>query len=281
MQKTAAAIHDFSGFGKCSLTVILPVLSAAGIACSAAPTAILSSHTGGLPNVYVQDFTEGLHGFTRQWTELPLSFDAIYTGYMSSPEQVEACAELTDVLRKPGTLFVADPALGDNGSLYSGVNKATASAMARFCCRADLILPNLTVAALLLGEKPNLSPTRAEVEELLQKLAALGPRRVAITGVSFSPRKIGAACYDALSHETAFAFAPCMEGHYHGTGDLFGAALLGGLLRGLQFREAMQAAVSFVSRCVWRTKQNGTDPRFGLDFEEELPFYLHALSVIM
>ena len=119
------------------------------------------------------------------------------------------------------------------------------------------------------------------MEELLQKLAALGPRRVAITGVSFSPRKIGAACYDALSRETAFAFAPCIEGHYHGTGDLFGAALIGGMLRGLQLREAMQAAVSFVSRCVWRTKQNGTDPRFGLDFEEELPYYLHALSIIV
>ena len=135
-------------------------------------------------------FTEGLHGFTRQWTELPLSFDAIYTGYMSSPEQVEACAELTDVLRKPGTLFVADPALGDNGSLYSGVNKATASAMARFCCRADLILPNLTEAALLLGEKPNLSPTRAEVEELLQKLAALGPRASQLPAFLFRREKL-------------------------------------------------------------------------------------------
>ena len=191
MQKTAAAIHDFSGFGKCSLTVILPVLSAAGIACSAAPTAILSSHTGGLENVYSQDFTEGLRGFARQWTELPLFFDAIYTGYMSSPEQVAACSELTEALRKPGTLFVADPALGDNGTLYRGVSESTASAMAQFCCRADLILPNLTEAAFLLGEEPNLSPTRPQVEELLQKLAALGPRRVAITGVSFSPRKLG------------------------------------------------------------------------------------------
>ena len=153
MQKTAAAVHDLSGFGKCSLTVILPVLSAAGIACSAVPTAVLSSHTGGLSGVYHQDFTEGVRAFARQWSDLSLHFDALYTGYMSSPGQIAACGELVGSLRRRNTLFLADPALGDHGRLYRGISKETADAMLTFCRGADLILPNRTEAALLLGEE--------------------------------------------------------------------------------------------------------------------------------
>lgn len=281
MQKTAAAVHDLSGFGKCSLTVILPVLSAAGIAASAVPTAVLSSHTGGLPGVFHEDFTHGVRAFARQWSELSLSFDAIYTGYMSSPGQIDVCGELVRVLRRPGTIFLADPALGDNGRLYSGISQETAKAMAAFCCSADLILPNATEAALLLGEEPRSGlPTREEARALLPRLAALGPRCVVLTGVVSSDDAIGAACYDAETGEIGFAAAPRVEGHFHGTGDLFGAALLAGLLRELPLRDAMQAAADFVSRSILRTSLSGSDPRFGVNFEEELPGLMRALRLL-
>lgn len=280
MQKTAAAVHDLAGFGKCSLTVILPVLSAAGVAASAVPTAVLSSHTGGLPGVFHEDFTHGVRAFARQWESLGLSFDALYTGYMSSPGQVEACGELVRALRRPQTLFAADPALGDNGRLYSGISRETARAMASFCRSADLILPNRTEAAILLGEEPRPGlPTREEAAALLPRLAALGPRLVVLTGVLFSKTSIGAACCDSGTGETAYAAAPRVEGHFHGTGDLFGAALLAGLLRELDLPQALQAAVCFVSRSIERTRLAGTDPRFGVDFEEELPAFQRALRL--
>lgn len=281
MQKTAAAVHDLSGFGKCSLTVILPVLSAAGIACSAVPTAVLSSHTGGLSGVYHQDFTQGVRAFTRQWSDLSLRFDALYTGYMSSPGQIAACEELVSSLRRRDTLFLADPALGDHGRLYQGISKETADAMLSFCRGADLILPNRTEAALLLGEElRDEMPERAEAALLLPRLAQLGPRRVVLTGVSFSQESIGAACYDAETGKIDFAAAPRVQGHFHGTGDLFGAALLAGLLCGRALPEAMQMSVHFVSRSIFRTWRAGTDPRFGVDFEEELPSLMRELRLL-
>lgn len=281
MQKTAAAVHDLSGFGKCSLTVILPVLSAAGIACSVVPTAILSSHTGGLPGVYHRDFTDGVRAFTKQWKELSLHFDALYTGYMSSPGQIAACGELVAALRRPDTLFLADPALGDDGRLYRGISEETSKAMAAFCCGADLILPNWTEAAFLLGKEPCAdAPGKEEAAALLPRLSALGPRRVVLTGVSFSWESVGAACYDAQTNRVQFAAAPRVEGHFHGTGDLFGAALLAGLLCEFSLPEAMQKAVCFVSRSILRTRKAGTDPRFGVNFEEELPGFLRELQLL-
>ena len=280
-QRTAAAVHDLSGFGKCSLTVVLPVLSAAGVACSAVPTAVLSSHTGGLPGVYHEDFTRGVRAFARQWGELSLSFDAIYTGYMSSPGQIEACSELVRAVRRPGTLFLADPALGDGGRLYSGITPQTADAMLAFCREADLILPNLTEALLFLGVPPRAGlPSPDIAAALLPRLCALGPKRAVLTGVALSPDSIGAACYDRETGELGFAYAPRADGHFHGTGDLFGAALLAALLRDFPLREAMQAAVDFVSRSIFRTKRLGTDPRFGVDFEEELPGFQRALGLL-
>lgn len=280
-QKTAAVIQDLSGFGKCSLTEVLPVLSAAGVACSAVPTAVLSSHTGGLPGVVKRDLTEEIGLFAAQWSQLGLSFDALYSGYLSSPGQVQACAGLVRTLRRPETLLLADPAIGDGGRLYQGISGETAATMREYCAMADVLTPNRTEAALLLGEPWREGPcSQRETEDLLRRLAGLGPRLVVLTGVSLGEGLLGAAGYDKEKDAVSYAMAPQVPGSYHGTGDLFSAALLAGLLLPMPLQAAMQAAADFVSRSIRRTYEAGTDPRFGVNFEQELPSFLRALGLL-
>jgi pyridoxine kinase len=279
-QKRIAAIEDISGFGKCSLTVAIPILSAAGVEVSVVPTAVLSSHTGGLPGYSYRDLTEDMPAFTTQWKALGLHFDALYSGFLGSYEQIQIVSDLFDTFRTEDNFILVDPAMADNGSLYKTVTPEMAQGMIQLCKKADLIVPNFTEAAFLLGEQYRDGPyTRAYAEDLLRRLSALGPKQVVLTGVWFSPGLLGAVGYNRDTETVSYAFSQKVKGSYHGTGDIFASALLSGLLNGMGLEKAMQLSADYTAGCIRRTSEAGTDVRFGVNFEGGLLRFMNQLGI--
>lgn len=278
--KRIAAIHDISGFGKCSLTVALPILSAAGIEVCAIPTAVLSSHTGDLTGFTYRDLTDDMPGFAKQWKQLDLHFEALYSGFLGSYEQISIVSEIFDTFKTEDTFIMVDPVMADNGELYQTITPPMADSMANLCKKADLIVPNFTEAAFLLGEKYHEGPyTRDYVENLLRRLSGLGPQQVVITGVWFSPELVGTAGYCRDTDQVSYAFSQKIKGHYYGTGDIFASALLAGILDGMKLDIAMQIAVDFTAGCIRRTREAGTDARFGVNFEAGLLKFMRELGI--
>ena len=280
-QKRVAAIHDLSGFGKCSLTVALPILSAAGIETSALPTAILSTHTGGISGYTYRDLTEDMRPVMKHWKSLDIKFDAIYTGFLGSFEQLDIVKEFFDAFRQEDNLILVDPVMGDNGELYTVFTREFAAGMRMLCQKADIIVPNLTEAALLLDEPYHPGPyTHAYIESLLRKLGALGPQKVVLTGVYFKEDELGAATYDRTTDTIDYVFTQKIPGYYHGTGDVFTSALLSALLNDFSLIDAAAIAVHFTTDSIRRTYKAKTDYRFGVNFEQSFPDFLKKLKLV-
>lgn len=274
------AVHDLSCFGKCSLTVALPVLSAAGAEVTALPTAVLSTHTGGITGYTFRDLTEDIPAIVNHWKSLKLHFDAIYTGYLGSFEQLELVSKIIGEFRGKDTLVCIDPVMADGGKLYPAFRPDFPAGMAKLCAKADIIVPNLTEAAFLLGEPYREGPYDEEyLTHVLHGLAKLGPRRIVLTGVWTEPEHLGCAVYDASTGNTGYAMSKRIDGFYHGTGDVFASALLGALLRGLPLCDAAKIAADFTAGSIRRTHEAGTDVRFGVNFEAGLPEYLRRLGL--
>jgi pyridoxine kinase len=257
--------------------VALPVLSAAGIQTSVIPTAALSTHTGGFGGFTYRDLTDDILPVARHWNSLGLKFDAIYTGFLGSSEQVGLVIEAIDLIRSGGTIIVVDPVMADFGKLYTIFDERFPSAMRGLCAKADVIVPNLTEAALLTGEPYREGPFEpGEVDDLLRRLAEIGggsgARRVVLTGVTYAdePDVIGAASYDARTGEFAFTGEKRIEPMYHGTGDVFASVLTAALVNGRPLAKACAAAVRYTTSSIRRTKAAGTDNRYGVDFESGL-----------
>lgn len=263
-----AAIHDMSGFGRCSLTVALPVLSAMGVQCCPLPTAFLSTHTGGFEGYTFLDMTDEMPRIADHWRSLGLKFDAVYSGFMGSERQMDIVRRFIEDFRSENTLVLVDPVMGDHGRMYRTYTPEMCCKMGHLALSAGLITPNLTEAAFLLGRPyESLSRTKVGVTELLSALSLGKTRSVVITGVSFDDGLLGAACYDADLDEVSFAFSPQIGAEFHGTGDLFASVLLGARLRGKSLAEASKAAVSFVYACALRTYNAGLPLRDGVEFE--------------
>lgn len=280
-QKRVAAIHDLSGFGKCSLTVALPILSAAGIETSALPTAILSTHTGGISGYTYRDLTEDMRPVMKHWKSLDIKFDAIYTGFLGSFEQLDIVKDFFDAFRQEDNLILVDPVMGDNGELYTVFTREFAAGMRMLCQKADIIVPNLTEAVLLLDEPFHPGPyTHAYIESLLRKLGALGPQKVVLTGVYFKEDELGAATYDRTTDTIDYVFTQKIPGYYHGTGDVFASALLSTLLNDFSLIDAAAIAVHFTTDSIRRTYKAKTDYRFGVNFEQSFPDFLKELKLV-
>lgn len=264
-----AAVHDLTGFGRCSLTVALPVLGAMGCQCCPVPTAYLSAHTGfpASERASFLDMTGQLPRTAEHWGELGVALDAIYSGFLSSAEQIGLLGEFIGRFRQAGTLVLVDPVMGDHGRAYRTYTGEMCEKMKSLCDRADLITPNLTEAALLLDEPYCASPGPDQVRRTLERLSLEGKRSVVITGVSAGEGQVGAACLDRETGRTCIAMSRREEGQYPGTGDLFASVLLGALLRGGELRSAAECAVEFVRRAVRRTLELGTPILEGVQFE--------------
>jgi len=279
--KRVAAIHDISGFGKCSLTVALPIISAAGIEVSVLPTAVLSTHTGGFTGFTYRDLTEDMQPITDHWKSLDISFDAIYTGFLGSFEQLDLVTKFFETFKTKDNIILVDPVMADNGELYKIFSPEFALGMRKLCEKADIIVPNLTEAALMIGEQYNPGPySQSYIENVLKKLSALGPRKIVLTGVFFDDEELGAATYDAVTGEIAYSFGKRIPGYYHGTGDVFGSALLAAILNDFPLNESAAIAVRFTASAILKTAQAGTDIRFGVNFEQTIPEFLRDLRLI-
>lgn len=279
-QKRAAAIHDISGFGKCSLTVALPILSAAGIETSIMPTAVLSTYTGTFEGYTYRDLTSDLRPFMQHWKSLGLNFDAIYSGFLGSFEQLEIVGEFIDTFKAEGGFAVVDPVMGDNGALYSVYQPDFVTGMTKLCSKADIIVPNMTEAAMMLGESYREGPYEKEyIENLLLGLSELGAHQVVLTGVYLDQDKLGAACIDAVSKQIHYAFSGRVDGFFHGTGDIFASVLVAAVLNGQPLEKAVEIAVDFTHGSILRTKEAGADQRFGVNFEAGLPKLIRQLGL--
>lgn len=264
-----AAIHDLSGFGRCSLTIVMPVLSAMGAQCCPLPTALLSTHTGGFQGNTFLDLTDQMGPVTAHWKAEGVDFDAIYTGFMGSREQIALTGTFIRTFKRPGCSVVVDPVMGDHGRAYRTYTPEMCQAMAELAALADVITPNRTEAALLLGE--DYDALRLDREEDCRRwceaLSLGGRRSVVLTGVSLGEDTVGAACFDRSTGGVAFAAANRVDGEFHGTGDLFASVLVGAVVRGWSLAEAAQLAAEFTGRCAQRTWEEGTPRREGVDFE--------------
>lgn len=265
-----AAVQDLSGLGRCSLSVVLPVLSVMGAQCCPLPTAVLSAHTAfPAPEAAAfQDLTGAMEQTLRHWEALHTSFDAIYSGFLGSPQQIGVLRRLIQRFRRKETLVLIDPVMGDHGRVYRTYTPEMCEQMIQLAAEADLITPNLTEAALLLGEPfDHIPASQAGIEEWLRRLSLGGKRSVVITGVSLAPKALGAGCLDARSGKIRFAMAHQEPGQFFGTGDLFAAVLLGSLLRGETLSESTARAVDFIQKSVARTLAAGTPMLEGVQFE--------------
>lgn len=260
-----AAVHDLSCFGRCSLAVILPVLSAMGVQACPLPTAVLSTHTGGFGPVARTELAGQLRGTLEHWEGLGLTFDGVYTGYLSSPEQARLALEAVERLKKPGGLALVDPVLGDNGRLYRSVTPKLVAAMRELCRRVDIITPNLTEAAALL--ECELEGLPEDGRELARLLSAGGMRSVVVTGVSPKPGTVGAAWYDRRNGRAGCWAGEKIPGEYPGTGDLFSSVLTGSLICGDSLESGAVRAADFVRRCAAHTRDLGGPAREGVAFE--------------
>ncbi len=278
-QKRIAAIHDISGFGKCALTVALPVISAAGIEVSVIPTAVLSTHTGGLTGYTCLDLTDEMPKIANHWKDLGLTFDAIYSGYLGSERQIDIVSDFIDTFKTENNLAIVDPAMADNGKMYALLDMQFAKSMKRLCQKADIIVPNMTEAAFLLDREYVHGPyTMEHIESTMRELSATGPKRIVLTGVSLDDRTIGAASFDAEEDKITYCCCDRVDGMFHGTGDVFASALTAALLRGKTLQRSVEIAVHFTVDSIRRTAMGGTDHRYGVDFERGLADLIKQLD---
>lgn len=277
MQKRVAAIHDISGFGKCSLTVALPIISAAGSECAVLPTAILSTHTAGFKDFTFRDLTDDILPIAEHWRREGIQFDAIYTGFLGSFEQIDLVCKVIDIIADDNTTIIVDPVMADHGKLYPSFPSDFPQGMKKLCAKADIVIPNLTEACLMLGipYKEGVF-TEEYVSEILNGLLDLGAKIPVLTGVYFDDKKLGAACLE--NGVIKYAFADRINGMYHGTGDVFGSALVGALMEGFALQTALDIAAKYTSGCIDRTLRFQPDRTYGVDFENELPKYLKMLG---
>ena len=264
-----AAIHDLSGFGRCSLSVILPVLSLMGVQACPIPTAILSTHTGGFGEVVMRDLTDALTPTLQHYKSLGIDFECVYTGYLGSVEQANICGAYFDAW--PQALKVVDPVMGDHGKLYSGFDGDYVREMKKLCGRADVILPNLTEASLLSGQPCRNRTDEAYARELLE---GLSNDRVILTGV-------GAEDTGVLLRDSGIIrrYAhPRLPGSFSGTGDLFAAAFAGALAAEKGLHESAKIAADFTYRCIQCT---AAEPAhwYGVKFEPVLPELMQMLGI--
>ncbi|MGN1195837.1 MAG: pyridoxamine kinase [Acutalibacteraceae bacterium] len=263
MQKKAAIVQDISCFGKCSTSVALPILAHKKIETAVLPTALLSAHTA-FPKYTCTDLTENMKTTVSDWRELKLRFDGIFTGYMLNPGQIEITYDFIREFKKDNTLVLVDPVMGDDGKPYSLLSEKSAAGLSHLCSLADVITPNLTEAAMLLGKKPKINNYDEEyVRECLFELKALGCDIPMITGVSFEQDKIGSAfLIDGKMH---YLSSKKKDGVTCGTGDTFSSVVFACMLSGETIESAVSAALRVVDKAI-----EECDTWYGIAFESAL-----------
>lgn len=265
-QKRVVTSHDISCMGRCSITVALPILSSLGIETIILPTSILSTHTSGFKNYTYLDLKDESRKITKHWENYPRDIDAIYTGFLGSIEQIKIISEY--ILNKHKiTKVIVDPAMGDNGSLYPIFDNEYAKEMTKLCKQADIIIPNVTEACIITNsEYLGKIQTKEQIEDLLDKLNNLGMNNIVLTSVSLENNKLGVAV--RTNNKTSYFMTDEIKGYFHGTGDVFGSALVGALVNEKSIEDSAKIAAEYVISSIKETiNKDDFDPKYGVNFE--------------
>ena len=273
-QKRIALINDITGFGRCSVTVQLPLISAMRVQACPLPTAILSVHTG-FPNHYLDDYTDRMRPYMENWAANALEFDAILTGFLGSERQIEVVLECIARFKQRTTQLVVDPVMGDNGSLYSSYTPALCAKMRQLLPQADVVTPNLTEACQLLGAD---YPTGGLVTEdalarMAAEIAAMGPRTVIITGLHAGENVRTYLYADGCGRSFD---NPKVGRDRSGAGDAFSAIIAAALVRGIPLAEGVSRAADFIGHCLAYAEELDLPWNYGLPFEE----FMGELTVV-
>ncbi len=266
-QPICAAIHDMSGFGRCSLAVIIPVISAMGIQCVPVPTAVLSTHTGGFTDFVFRDMTDFINPCREHYKKLGIKFDAIYSGFLASEVQVDSCLKFFEAF--PDAKRIVDPVMGEDGVKYQTYTPELVARMKELVRKADVITPNLTEASMLLDEKYPEKLSEKETRGWLERLCRMAVSAV-ITGIPLDNGEHANVCLDGKTGEYTFISWEPLPASFPGTGDIFASVLTGKLIAGESLSDAAEAATDFAHHAVEVTMDNGQPTRNGVEFERIL-----------
>ncbi len=278
MTKKIAVINDLSGFGRCSLTAAISVLSAMGVSPCPLPTAILSAQTG-YPSYYCDDYTDKMEYFRREWKKMGARFDGIYTGFVAGEEQIRQIFRFLDTFHQESSFLLVDPVMGDDGIPYDMFTDTLRSLMKELCFQADIITPNVTELCLLTGADYDNIANIPHTDSLLEETGTLarslcGPRlkHVIVTGIRFADetgiRQMGNLY---VTEDTCEVFAfPYVGGSYSGTGDLFASCLCAGVARGDSIPSVIQTAGKFIELALSDSVREQIDRNGGVNYEKYL-----------
>ena len=275
--KRVLTIQDISCLGKCSLTVALPLISSMGVETVILPTAVLSTHTM-FKGFTCKDLSDQIEPIKEHWKKEGVKFDAIYTGYLGTEEEIDAVLALISDFRTEDTLVFIDPAMGDNGKLYPAFDENYARKNASLCAAGDLIVPNITEACYMTGASYRETYDEAYVRDLLARLAALGAGTVALTGVSLSEGKTGVMGYDTKKDEYYVYQNDRIPISYHGTGDIFSSVAIGAVMNGITWQNSLKLAADYTRLTIAETLKNPANPWYGVDFEATIPTLVDMLK---
>lgn len=278
MQKNVLAINDISCTGRCSLTITLPIVSSAKLECTILPTAILSTHVG-FKNFTFCDFTEEMKKIANHFVEIGKKFDAIYTGFIGTKEQVLDIINIVNKFKTDSNILVVDPAMADNGLLYPTFDETFPSEMLKLCKISDIVIPNVTEACLMTNTEYRQKHSEEYIDDLLDKLVKLGMKKIILTGVNRNFGKVGAVCYDSINNVKSYYEKDLIEGYFHGTGDIFASVVVSSITRGVSLDKSMKIAVDVTVDAIKQTiKYKDIDIMFGVCFEEALPLFMNELE---
>ena len=272
--KRVLTIQDISCFGQCSLTVALPNISACGIETAVIPSAVLSTHTSGFTGFTVHDLAEDIPKIHAHWKEVGVKFNAIYTGYLGTPEMIADVISIMNDLGTDDSLNIVDPAMADGGVLYPAFDMTYVEEMKKLCAKADIILPNITEACMLTGMEYKEEYDEAYIDELLAKLKALGAEMIVLAGVGYKPGRTGVVVFG--NGEKSYYEHHRIERGCHGTGDVYASAFVGALMNGKDAFTSAKIAADYTVRCIEITKEDA-EHWYGVKFEKVMPELISAI----
>ena len=273
--KRILTVQDISCFGQCSLTVALPILSAAGHETCILPSAVLSTHTAGFSGYTFRDLTDDIPAITDHWKKENIKFDAIYTGYLGSTQQIDYVRDMIATLGNDDFVSIVDPAMADNGKLYPAFDMEFVERMKTLVFSADIILPNITEACLLADFEYREEYDEEYIDSLLAALSERGAKTIILTGVSYSDKTTGVAVYQD-NKKTYYEHRKISKGS-HGTGDVYASAFVGAYLHGKSAFDSAGIAAEYTVRCIENTVDDASH-WYGVKFEPVLPFYIDCLK---
>ena len=275
--KRIVTVQDISCVGKCSLTVALPIISAMGVEAAILPTAVLSTHTM-FQNFTVKDLTDQIEPIADHWKKENFAFDAVYTGYLGSFEQIDLMKKFFEDFKTESNLLFVDPAMADNGKLYPAFDEAFAKHMATLCAKADIIVPNITEACFMTGMEYKSEYDESYAKEVLLRLSDLGAKISILTGVSFAEGKTGVMGYDKEKNEFSYYEHDKLPKSFHGTGDIFSSTCVGAMMNGMDWKEAVKVAADYTAECIRLTLEDPAKPWYGVNFEQAIPYLVNRIK---